>query len=261
MVTVFPLASGSSGNSFYVSSGEGQGGLLIDAGISSRRIQKALCEGGIDPASLRGILVTHDHVDHVCGLRVLAKQLRIPVYASAITAERLSTQVEGGTVLRVLEAQTELAGFGVSSFATQHDATGSLGFRLESDSRTIGFATDLGTITPVVWQNLLGSHLIVLESNYDEHMLYACGYPYPLKQRIQSAYGHLSNCEAAENIAALTLRGTSRFILAHLSRESNTPELARQTVAERLGRESLREDCDYRLVVARRDIPTAPIHF
>lgn len=261
MVTVFPIASGSSGNSFYFSAGDACGGLLVDAGISCRRIVTALCDAGIDPAGLRGILVTHDHIDHINGLRVLAKQLHLPVYASTATLEHIAPQMEPGTVLTPLEETTAIASIGVTPFATQHDAEGSCGFRLETGSRIIGFATDLGTVPQNVMQHLLGCHLAVLESNYDEHMLMACGYPYPLKQRIRSDYGHLSNADAAITAAELVRRGTSRLVLAHLSRESNTPELALQTTRSKLAAQGMLEERDYRLMVARRDIPSPMIRF
>lgn len=261
MVTVFPLASGSSGNSFYISAGEGCGGLLVDAGISCRRIVTALTDAGIDPAGLHGVLVTHDHIDHINGLRVLAKQLRLPVYGSTITLGRLALQMEPDAVLIPLEETAEIASIGVMPFATQHDAEGSCGFRLEAGSRAIGFATDLGAVTPEVMQHLRGCHLAVLESNYDEHMLMACGYPYPLKQRIRSDYGHLCNRDAAETAAELVRHGTSRLVLAHLSRESNTPELALQTTRSRLLSDGMLEERDYRLTVARRDVPSPMIRF
>ena len=261
MVTVFPLASGSSGNSFYISAGEGRGGLLIDAGISCRRIVTALNDAGTDPAGLHGVLVTHDHIDHISGLRVLSKHLHLPVYGSAVTLEHIAPQMEPDAVLIPLEETAEIASIGVTPFETQHDAEGSCGFRIEIGSRSIGFATDLGTITPNVMQHLLGCHLVVLESNYDEHMLMACGYPYPLKQRIRSDYGHLGNAEAAETAAELVRRGTSRLVLAHLSRESNTPELALQTTRGRLLSDGMLEERDYRLTVAQRDAPSVMIRF
>ena len=140
MVTFYPLSSGSSGNSYYLSAGEGQSGLLIDAGISARRIRTELCDAGIDPAGLRGILITHDHADHVAGLRVLAKQLKVPVYASAGRLDRLAAMVEPTTRLLPLEEIQEVAGMQVQPFATQHDASDSCGFRITAGSRTIGFA-------------------------------------------------------------------------------------------------------------------------
>lgn len=261
MVTFYPLSSGSSGNSYYLSAGAGQGGLLIDAGISARRIRQTLSDAGIDPAGLRGILITHDHADHIAGLRVLAKQLRLPVYATPGTLERLTAQVEPGTRLIPLGEAQEIAGMGVQWFATQHDAPDSCGFRMEAGSRTIGFATDLGVVTPTVWEHLLGSHLAVLESNYEDSVLMNCAYPYYLKQRIRSEYGHLSNAEAARTVAALAERGTAHFVLAHLSRESNTPALARGNTEAALAAAGMKPDRDYRLWVAPRDCPGAMIRF
>lgn len=261
MVTLFPLASGSSGNSFYISAGDGLGGLLIDAGISCRRICRTLCDADIDPRGLRGILVTHDHIDHIAGLRVLAKQYRLPIYGSTVTLQKLLTVVEPGTALIPLEEPTVLCGMTVTPFATQHDTEGSCGFRIEAGSRLIGFATDLGVVSPTVWQQLQGCHLVVLESNYDERTLMNCGYPYYLKQRIRSEYGHLSNHEAASVISALARQGCARFVLAHLSRESNTPDLALQTTRAALAEAGLLEGRDYRLSVARRDEPSEMIRF
>lgn len=261
MVTVFPLASGSSGNSFYISAGEARGGLLVDAGISCRRITTAMQEAGIDPAGLRGVLVTHDHIDHIAGLRVLAKKLRLPIYGSAATLGRLAPQLESNTTLIELEQPMEVASIGVTPFATQHDAEGSCGFRLQAGSRSIGFATDLGVVTPTVQQHLLGCQLVVLESNYDKLTLEVCSYPYPLKRRISSDYGHLSNEAAADTAAMLVRQGTSRLVLAHLSRESNTPELALLTTRSRLAMEGLVEERDYRLMIARRDDPSPIIRF
>ena len=261
MVTFYPLSSGSSGNSYYLSAGEGQGSLLIDAGISARRIRTELCDAGIDPAGLRGILITHDHADHVAGLRVLAKQLKLPVYATAGTLERLAAMVEPTTRLLPLEEIQEVAGMQVQPFATQHDASDSCGFRITAGSRTIGFVTDLGLVTPTVWEHLRGCHLAVLESNYEDSVLLNCGYPYYLKQRIRSEYGHLSNAEAARTVTELAKCGTSHFVLAHLSRESNTPALARGNAEAALSAAGMQPDRDYRLWIAPRDCPGQMIRF
>lgn len=261
MVTFYPLSSGSSGNSYYLSAGEGQGSLLIDAGISARRIRTELCDAGIDPAGLRGILITHDHADHVAGLRVLAKQLKLPVYATAGTLERLAAMVEPTTRLLPLEEIQEVAGMQVQPFATQHDASDSCGFRITAGSRTIGFVTDLGLVTPTVWEHLRGCHLAVLESNYEDSVLLNCSYPYYLKQRISSEYGHLSNAEAARTVTELAKCGTSHFVLAHLSRESNTPALARGNAEAALSAAGMQPDRDYRLWIAPRDCPGQMIRF
>ena len=261
MVTLYPLSSGSSGNCFYLSAGQNLGGLLIDAGISARRIRQSLWEASIDPAGLRGILITHDHVDHIAGLRVLARQLRLPVYATAGTLQRLAAAVEPGTRLIELQKEQEIAAMGVQPFATQHDAPDSCGFRITAGSRVIGFATDLGCVTPTVWEHLLGTHLTVLESNYEDSVLLNCGYPYYLKQRIRSEYGHLSNREAAGTVAELARCGTAHFVLAHLSRESNTPALAREGAEGALAVADLLPERDYRLWIAPRDCPGAMIRF
>ena len=261
MVTLYPLSSGSSGNCFYLSAGESLGGLLIDAGISARRIRQSLWEASIDPAGLRGILITHDHVDHIAGLRVLARQLRLPVYATAGTLQRLAAAVEPGTRLIELQKEQEIAAMGVQPFATQHDAPYSCGFRITAGSRVIGFATDLGCVTPTVWEHLLGTHLTVLESNYEDSVLLNCGYPYYLKQRIRSEYGHLSNREAAGTVAELARCGTAHFVLAHLSRESNTPARAREGAEGALAAADLLPERDYRLWIAPRDCPGAMIRF
>lgn len=150
---------------------------------------------------------------------------------------------------------------GISPFATQHDAPDSCGFRIEAGSRTIGFATDLGAVTATVWAHLLGCHLAVLESNYEDSVLMNCTYPYYLKQRIRSEYGHLSNAEAAKTVEALAQRGTAHFVLAHLSRESNTPALARSNTEAALSAAGMQPERDYRLWIAPRDGPGTMIRF
>ena len=203
----------------------------------------------IDPEGLRGILVTHDHTDHISGVRVLAKQLRLPIYATAGTLESLAGTVEAGTQLIPLEEEQEIAGMGISPFATQHDAPDSCGFRIEAGSRTIGFATDLGAVTATVWAHLLGCHLAVLESNYEDSVLMNCTYPYYLKQRILGECGHLSNETAAEFAVECVRAGTSDILLAHLSDENNSPQLAEYTVGRALQSSGL----SVRLAAAPRD--------
>ncbi len=197
----------------------------------------------------------------MAGLRVLAKQLSIPVYATAGTLERLAAMVEPTTRLLPLEEIQEVAGMQVQPFATQHDASDSCGFRIPAGSRTIGFVTDLGLVTPTVWEHLRGCHLAVLESNYEDSVLLNCGYPYYLKQRIRSEYGHLSNAEAARTVTELAKCGTSHFVLAHLSRESNTPALARSNAEAALSAAGMQPDRDYRLWIAPRDCPGQMIRF
>ena len=169
--------------------------------------------------------------------------------------------VEPTTRLLPLEEIQEVAGMQVQPFATQHDASDSCGFRITAGSRTIGFVTDLGLVTPTVWEHLRGCHLAVLESNYEDSVLLNCSYPYYLKQRIRSEYGHLSNAEAARTVTELAKCGTSHFVLAHLSRESNTPALARGNAEAALSAAGMQPDRDYRLWIAPRDCPGQMIRF
>ena len=176
------LYSGSGGNCIAV----GCGGkyILIDAGRSAKKIRERLGEEEIDPSDIAGIFITHEHVDHIAGVRVLASSLKVPVYATEGTAEFLQENGHAKNVdLRLLpEGQVDMGDMGVSCFATSHDAAESCGFRVEcADGRSISLATDTGVITPVIHQAIEGSDLVYLESNHDINMLYSGGYPYPLK--------------------------------------------------------------------------------
>lgn len=256
------LFSGSSGNSMVVCSGGG--GLLVDAGVSCRAILAALGQQGIDPAALGGILVTHEHIDHVRGLKVLLKKYDLPVYGSAGTLNSLfqSELVPPTAQLRVLAQPTTLCGMEVTPFATPHDAAGPLGFVLQTaEGERLGIATDLGHITPEVEAALSGCATVVLEANYDEPSLQSGPYPYYLKQRIASNFGHLSNRESAEQCLRLVQQGTRQLVLCHLSRENNTPALAAAAVSGPLGRAGWAEGRDYRLQVASRSAPSPVIYF
>lgn len=261
MIQLIPLFSGSSGNAAYV--GTAQAGLLIDAGVSCRSILQGLEASGISPQAVQGVLVTHDHSDHIKGLRVLCKKLRIPVYAACETLDMLIQldAVEWGTDLLEISGPNDLAGMEVTPFDTPHDAAHSIGFRIDTGERTIGYATDLGTVTPGVWEMLQGCDLVLLEANYEPALLRVSSYPYFLKQRVASHTGHLSNEVSARCIADLARTGTARFVLAHLSRENNTPDIAAQAVREVLSLEGYQEGRDFTLEVARRLEPTPAIVF
>ena len=245
------LYSGSGGNCIAV----GCGGkyILIDAGRSAKKIRERLGEEEIDPSDIAGIFITHEHVDHIAGVRVLASSLKVPVYATEGTAEFLQEDGHAKNVdLRLLpEGQVDMGDMGVSCFATSHDAAESCGFRVEcADGRSISLATDTGVITPVIHQAIEGSDLVYLESNHDINMLYSGGYPYPLKKRIASDKGHLSNEACSAELPVLARAGTTRFVLGHLSAENNMPILARQSALQELGKYGIREGKDYLLSVA-----------
>ncbi|MGN0171760.1 MAG: MBL fold metallo-hydrolase [Acutalibacteraceae bacterium] len=254
MARYCPLFSGSSGNCTYFASA--QGGILIDAGVSAKRMITALVERDIDPSSIAAVFITHEHIDHVRGLRVFLKKYPVPVYATRGTAQALCEEalLPDGAQLRVIEGETEAAEMSVTSFATPHDSRESCGYRITfSDGRTAAVATDMGCLTPAVKQMLCGCDLVHIESNHDENMLRRGPYPYSTKQRILSARGHLANDCCASFLPELVNSGTTRFVLAHLSRENNTPDLALKAAESSLCAAGAREGQDYLLSVALQD--------
>ncbi len=235
------LYSGSSGNSAVVlhNTPAGQEYLLVDMGKNCKQTLLALQALELQDATLRGILITHEHIDHVSGLKVFLKKCPVPVYGSAATLAALQAQqILPDTVARYPLANGQSAmrgGFTVQAFATSHDSADCCGFRITTaDGTSMAIATDLGVLNHPVYENLLGCGLVALESNYDRVMLQMGPYPYYLKTRIASQRGHLSNDDAAAAIADLLADGCHRFALCHLSRENNTPDLARATVTARL---------------------------
>ena len=259
MLKVCPLGSGSSGNSFYI--GTDTEGILVDAGISCKAIMTGMGEIGIDSSAIKGICITHEHTDHIKGLRVLLKKIQVPIYASAQTLQAIieTNAVTGSVPLNEINQMTEIAGLGVTPFDTPHDVPHSLGFRIQGGERTVGYATDVGEITPEVWQGLQGSDLVVLEANYDDSLLAVSSYPYFLKQRIRSDLGHLSNIDSANCVQRLASTGTGRFILAHLSKDNNMPHIARQQVEMVLNQSGMTSGKDYLLQVASRTQITPPM--
>jgi Metal-dependent hydrolases of the beta-lactamase superfamily I len=226
---------------------------LIDAGRTAKKIKERLSEESIDPADVTGIFITHEHIDHIAGLRVLASSLKVPVYATQGTAAFLEENGHARNVdLRVMpEGTVDLGDMGVCRFPTSHDAAESCGFRVAcADGRSISLVTDTGVITPEIHEAIEGSDLVYMESNHDLSMLYAGGYPYPLKKRIASDKGHLSNEACSNELPSLARAGTTRFVLGHLSAENNIPVLARQSAIQELARFGIREGTDFLLSVA-----------
>ena len=262
MANFCALYSGSSGNSMVVSSGGAS--LLVDAGVSCKAILTALQQRNIDLSTLKGILVTHEHIDHVKGLKVLLKKLPLPVYASAGTLNSLfqHEMVPPEADLRVIAQPTEIAGMEVTPFATPHDAAGPLGFAITTgEGERLGIATDLGHITDEVNNALCGCGTVVIEANYDEYSLRTGRYPYYLKQRIASPFGHLSNPESAAQCLRLVESGARQLVLCHLSQENNTPGMASEAITGYLSQHGCCVDRDYRLQVARRSQPSEIIRF
>lgn len=249
MARLCPLFSGSSGNSYYI--GSRSAGLLIDAGRSARQLDNMLKLCGIDPLAVQGILVTHEHSDHILGLRVFARKYGLPVFASVGTLSALSSALDGVQAYPA-EAGLQLAGMTVTPFHTSHDCVEPMGFRMKTeDGRSFALCTDLGYLSEEVRESLLGVDFAVIESNHDPEMLRTGRYPYPLKQRILSDQGHLSNGACADFLPELARSGTKRFLLAHLSRENNSPALALEASLSALVQAGLVRDVDFLLDVAR----------
>lgn len=230
------LFSSSSGNSTFISSASTS--ILVDAGVSAKRMVKALTDREIDPKTIGGIFITHEHIDHVNAVRILATNNGIPVYATEGTLEALeeSGVLNGKFPVNVMPEEGVAVGdLFIKSFKTPHDSRESCGYTVTlPDGQKAAIATDIGHMTEEIMQNLKGSSLVMLESNHDEGMLRNGPYPYYLKRRILSDVGHLSNNACAEAVTELLKSGTVRFFLGHLSRDNNFPALAYETSASAL---------------------------
>ena len=233
MTTVHTLASGSSGNAAVLSCGDTH--LLIDAGISCRRITVALKELGLTPADLTAILITHTHSDHISGLNTLLKKTACPLLATPRTCRELDCRFPG-IEPRLIEAEgaVTLGEVDIQPIPTSHDASGSCGWRLDTEGGSVGLLTDTGYVTDEALDLLPGVDFVILESNHDVESLCSGPYPYYLKQRILGLQGHLCNEDAAQFAVTLVENGANDIVLAHLSRENNTPQRAWDTVQRRL---------------------------
>ncbi len=250
------LSSGSSGNCTYVASGGTR--ILVDSGISAKSVTAALAKLDVTPESISAILVTHEHTDHVCGVRTLSRKYRIPIYANEETWEAMYRWVgDVAPGLRhVFQSESDfyVGDIGVLPMRISHDAAEPVAYRLFAGSHSAAVATDMGRVTKQVAQHLAGSDLVLLESNHDPEMLKANGrYSEALKRRIMGTHGHLSNLRCAQTLMELSAKGTRRALLGHLSQENNTPELAMRTVEEELLRQGLAPGRDIFLDMTWRD--------
>ena len=230
------LASGSKGNAIFVELDGVR--LLVDAGISATRIKRGLMEQGVDAGTLDGILVTHEHTDHVNGLPMLSKWYHLPIFTRSGTMEHMVCREKiPMECFHAIEEGFQLGGVRIVSFNIPHDAADPVGYRIEG-SETCVVATDLGFVTSSVQAALEGADVMVLEANHDPGMLRQGSYPWPLKRRILSNRGHLANSDAAWALVRLNRRPRQVF-LAHLSEENNRPELAQETVQSILARQGV----------------------
>ena len=258
MLKFCSLYSGSSGNSLFIETENTK--ILIDAGMSCKKIEEALYSIEVEPSSINAILVTHEHSDHVKGLSTISKKFDIPVFATKETFDAMPLQTEKLSEKNINFFKPSekfcIEDLEILPFSIPHDAANPCGFNIYKDnSHQISVATDIGHMTKSILNNLEGSEFILLESNYDTEVLKCCSYPFILKSRIASDTGHLSNTIAGKTISYLCKNSRLHTaMLGHLSKESNFPELAYQTVIDELI-SSCNSNNSINLSVASRDCP------
>ena len=229
------LGSGSGGNCAYLETAETR--LLIDAGFSGRQIRQRLATIARSPETLHGILITHEHSDHIAGLVGLANKLELPIYCNRLTKEAIESQLQIQIHARIFDTGSsfDVGDVTVDTFPVPHDANDPVGFLLRTPSGNIGILTDLGHPTKLIIERVRAANILLLEANHDVKMLRDDPRrPWSLKQRILSRHGHLSNDGAADLAEQVASASLGRLYLGHLSRDCNHPELAHRVVSERL---------------------------
>ena len=247
------MFSSSKGNCTYM--GDENGGVLVDAGVSFKRIETALSAARIGLSDIKGVLITHEHSDHICGLKSLLKKIDVPVIASRDTIYALEFLkiITDDTKRIYAEDSIDIDGINVTRFATSHDCSGSSGFVIKLPTGAKGVVcTDLGIMTEEILEKISNSDIVMLESNHDPVMLRMGPYTPELKLRVSSDKGHLSNAVCADTIAKLYKSGCYRFVLAHLSDNNNTPEKAEASTRAALFDAGAKSD-DYILYIAPKE--------
>ena len=256
--TFFSLSSGSCGNSYYL--GNGRFGILIDAGVGPRIMKKRLAEHGIDINNIFAVLVTHDHYDHIKSIAHLANKQNIPVYATrdvhrGIRKNPMVHQRINGAGKTIEKRKPfQIGDFTITAFDVPHDSEDNAGYFIEFGTHKLMIATDVGTPTDEIRHFMQQANHIVIESNYDEELLFKGNYPAHLKNRISNGTGHLSNREAADFIAENYNDKIRNIWLCHLSGDNNNPDLAFSTVAKRLEADGITVGSDVSLSVFERNI-------
>ncbi len=249
MPVIYPLFSSSKGNCTYI--GTRERGVLIDCGVSCKRLCEAMELSGLSFGAVKGILITHEHSDHIKGLSLLTKKTGIPVYSRTATLDILSDKGIVFSQMHDIDESAEVGGMEISCFPVSHDAAAPCGYRIHfTHDGDCAVCTDSGYVSEKMRTALSGVKAIILESNYDERMLRMGGYPASLKERILSERGHLSNADSGEFAAELVKGGAVRIILGHLSEENNTPAHAEYAVESRIAESGMQRGRDYLLSVA-----------
>lgn len=259
------IASGSSGNCIYV--GTDNAHVIIDAGISGKRIEAGIGQLDIKAEELDGILITHEHSDHISGLGVMARRYGLPIYATGATLEAIRKTKSVGKIPDELFVEIcPDEGFCIKDmevypFSIYHDAADPVAYRFQNNRQSIGVLTDIGKFDDYIIESFQGLDVLLLEANHDIHMLQAGSYPYYLKQRILGDYGHLSNESSGRLLDCLLNEKLRHVILGHLSKENNYAQLAYETVRLEVDMsESQYKACDFEMIVAKRDFVSQPVH-
>lgn len=254
------IASGSSGNCYYV--GTEHTHLLVDAGLSGKKIEQALNGIDISGSDIDGILLTHEHIDHVKGLGILARRYGIDIYATKATIDELKNmscigEIDEGLFHGITADETfDIKDIRIEASSIWHDAADPVCYSMESSGKKVSIATDMGAYDGYMTEKLAGSDIMVIEANHDVRMLEAGPYPYYLKKRILGSRGHLSNEDSGRLIRSVLNNHIKAILLGHLSRENNIPELAYETVkCELMDNDYTNDVRDLGLAVAKRDIP------
>lgn len=253
------IASGSSGNCIYIGSGKTH--ILVDAGISAKRIEEGLLKAGISAGMLNGILITHEHADHIQGIGVISRKYMVPIYATKGTIEGIrgaknTGKLQAGLLHEIrMDEPFILGDLTVNAFAISHDANEPSAYRIESEGKSIAVATDMGKYDEYTISRLMNLNAVLLEANHDVHMLEVGKYPYPLKRRVLSDTGHLSNEMCGRLLCKIMHDDLRHIVLCHLSRDNNYPELAYETVKLEilLGTGAPLKEEQTNLIVARCD--------
>lgn len=228
MLNVCSFFSGSSGNCTYIESEKGA--VLIDAGVSMKRIFEEISRIDRNPEKIKALFVTHEHSDHILSVGAIARKLHIPVFATKPTWRAMYKglgKIEKQFIKPVeISENIEIEDMVISAFQIPHDAASPVGYKIECGGRKFVIATDIGEMNEKIFLEISGAHAVLLESNHDKLMLQNGSYPYPLKQRIKGKCGHLSNEEAAITCGRLVSVGVRKILLGHLSGENNRPEIA-----------------------------------
>ena len=255
MLKYCSIGSGSSGNCHYI--GYKDTNILVDAGLSGKRITTGLDDINVDIENIKGIFITHEHSDHIKGAGIISRKYDIPIFANVKTwcamKDKLGDIKDSNMKVFENDRSYSLEDLIIRPFSISHDASDAVGYNFYAENEKMSIATDIGMITDNIRRHLYKSKLVVLESNYDPNMLMMGSYPYSLKKRVMSDTGHLSNEDAAKFCIDLVKEGTERILLAHLSKENNFPELAYETSKSILAQNDIIIGQDIKLDVLLRE--------